>query len=100
MKFPDKKELERIRKKLDKVEPTRPLPKNANKSDRLKYDLCKQFVIYLREHDISKKELADELGIEAARISEIVKYRIELFTVDRLLTYVEQLNPDIQVIVA
>jgi hypothetical protein len=40
------------------------------------------------------------LGIEPARLNEIVKYRIDLFTVDRLLGYVELLDPDIKVTVA
>lgn len=100
MGFPEKKEFERVRKKLSKVEPTRSLPKNASKVERLKYDLCRQFVKYLLKHKISQKELASDLGIEPARLNEIVKYRIDLFTVDRLLNYAELLKPSLKVIVA
>lgn len=100
MAFPSEKELERARKKLTKVEPTRSLPKDASKADRLKYELCRQFVKHLLKHDMTQKELAQEIGIEPARMNEIVKYRIDLFTVDRLLNYVELLKPNLKITVS
>jgi predicted XRE-type DNA-binding protein len=100
MALPSKKELDRARKKLANVEPTRSLPPNASSADKLKFDLCKQFVIYLREHGMTQKELAIQLGIEPARLNEIVKYRIELFAVDRLMDYLEKLKPGITVTVS
>lgn len=100
MGMPPKKVLDEMRKKLEKAEPSRLLPPNASKADRLKYELCKQFVVHLNREKISQKELAEKLGIEPARLNEIVKYRIDLFTVDRLLGYVELLDPDINVTVA
>lgn len=99
MSFPDEKELSRIRKKLSKAQPTRSLPKNASKSDKLKYELCRQFVKYLMKHDVTQKELAEEIDIQPARINEIVKYRIDLFTVDRLLDYAERLRPNLKITV-
>jgi len=100
MGFPDKKEIARAKKKMESVEPVELLPSDASKVDKLKFELCKQFVVYLRVNDMSQVELAKTLGIEPARLNEIVKYRIELFTLDRLLGYVEKLNPDIEVTVA
>jgi len=100
MGMPPKSELNKMRKRLEKVEPTRGLPANASKADRLKYELCKQFVMHLNREEMSQKELAEKLGIEPARLNEIVKYRIDLFTVDRLLGYLELLNPKIKVTVA
>lgn len=100
MGMPPKKELDKMRKKLEKVEPTRGLPPNASKADRLKYELCKQFVMHLNREQISQKDLAEKLGIEPARLNEIVKYRIDLFTVDRLLGYLELLDPEVKVTVA
>jgi len=99
MSFPDEKELSRVRKKLSKVEPTHPLPKDASKSDKLKYELCRQFVKYLMKNKMSQKELAEEINVEPARINEIVKYRIDLFTVDRLLDYAERLKPNLKITV-
>jgi len=87
--FPDDKELKRVRQKFKNIEPTRTLPKTAAQSEKLKFELCRRLVVYLGEQ-----------GVDPARMSEIVKYKIELFTVDRLLGYLEELNPDISVIVA
>jgi predicted XRE-type DNA-binding protein len=97
MPFPSRKELDNIRERLTKVEPTRLLPPDAPQSDRLKFNLCKQFVHYLRTHGISQRELAQKLRIDPARMNEIVKYRIDRFTVDRLLGYTERLNPRLRV---
>ena len=44
--------------------------------------------------------MAEQIGVDPARINEIIKYRIELFTVDRLLDYLELLKPKLNVIVA
>jgi predicted XRE-type DNA-binding protein len=99
MGFPDEKELSRVRKKLSKVEPTRSLSKDASKSDKLKYELCRQFVKYLLKHEMTQKELAEEIDIQPARLNEIVKYRIDLFTVDRLLDYAERLQPNLKITV-
>lgn len=100
MNFPSKKELERVKKKLKNVEPTPVLSSSASVADQLKFALCKEFLIYLRTHKMTQLELAQELGVDPARISEIVKYKINLFTADRLLELLEQLNPKIKVTVA
>ena len=100
MKFPTEKQLKSIREKLEKVEPSRLLPKNASKSDRLKYELCEKFVIYLREHNMTQVSLARKLKVDPARINEIVKYRIDLYTVDKLLDLAQALNLDFEVKVA
>ena len=100
MSFPSEKELKKIRKKLEKVEPSRMLPKNASKVDRLKYELCKKFVIYLLHNKLSQAELARKLHMDRARLNEIVKYRIDLFTLDKLIHFAEQLDPNLDVRVA
>lgn len=95
MPIPSKKEIERIRAEMESIESVRLLPKNASKVDKLKLELCKQFVVYLRVNEVSQVELAKQLGVEPARLNEIVKYRIEHFTIDQLLAHVEMLNLDI-----
>jgi predicted XRE-type DNA-binding protein len=100
MKFPSEKELKAIRKKLEKSEPSRLLPKNASKSDRLKYELCEMFVVYLREHRMTQVALAKVLKVDPARVNEIVRYRIDLFTVDKLIDLAQSLKIDFEVKVA
>ena len=100
MGFPSEKELKAIRKKLEKAEPSRMLPKNASKADQLKYKLCEMFVIYLTEHDMSQVQLAKKLKVDPSRINEIVKYRIDLYTVDKLMDLAEKLHLDFDIAVA
>lgn len=100
MGFPSEKELKSIRAKLAKVEPSRLLPKNASKADQLKYKLCEKFVAYLLQHKMTQVQLAKKLKVDPSRINEIVKYRIDLFTVDKLLDLAEKLHLDVDVNVA
>ncbi len=100
MGFPNEKELRKIEKKLAKAEPARVLPKSASKADRLKYELCKRFVAYLLSTGQSQAELSRKLKVDPSRVNEIVKYRIELYTVDKLLDLLERLDLDIDIRVA
>ncbi len=100
MGFPSEKELKSIRAKLEKAEPSRTLPKNASKADRLKYELCEKFVSYLLKHKMSQAQLARKLKVDPARINEIVKYRIDLYTVDKLLDLAERLDLELSLRVA
>ena len=100
MGFPSEKELKSIRKLMSKVEPSRSLPKNASKADHVKYKLCQKFVVYLLENKISQVALAKKLKINPSRINEIVRYRIDLYTVDKLMDLAEKLQLDFNVEVA
>ena len=68
------------------------LPENLSALDRLKFNLCSQFVAYLIDHQLSQKQLAELLQVDPSRINEIVKYRIHLYTIDRLLAWAEKLG--------
>jgi len=100
MTFPNERELKKIREKLEKVEPSRLLPRNASKAEKLKYALCQKFVVYLLEHEISQAELARNLNMDTARLNEIVKYKIDLFTVDKLIEFAQRLDPNLEINVA
>lgn len=94
MTFPSNKEIQKVLKKLENVEPTFVLDrKNASSVDKIKYDLCREFVDYILSSKISQVELADELGIDKARVNKIVKYRIEVFTIDKLLSLLNIIKP-------
>ncbi len=97
MKFPDRKEIDRVKKKLSKVDPVRLLPNDAPTAERLKFELCKQFVTYLQKNNISQAKLAQQLDMDRSRLNEIIKYKIDLFTIDRLLEYTERLVPKLKV---
>lgn len=100
MGFPNEKDLKKIRSKLARVTPSHTLPENASKADQVKYKLCEKFVVYLLKHKISQAQLARQLKVDPSRINEIVKYRIDLFTVDKLMDLAERLELDFKVDVA
>ncbi len=100
MGLPTEKELKLIRKKLAKAEPSRLLPKNASKADVLKYKLCEKFVIYVSDNNISQVQLAKKLKVDLSRVNEVVKYRIDLYTIDKLMELAERLHLDFDVKVA
>ncbi len=100
MTFPSEAELKKVRKKLEKAEPSRGLPKNASKADRVKYKLCQKFVLYLMEKNMTQAALAKKLKVNASRVNEIVKYRIDLYTIDKLMELAERIDLDFDVKVA
>ena len=100
MAFPSEKELEKIREKLEKADPSYALPQNATKAEKLKYNLCQKFVVYILENKISQAELAKQLDMDTARLNEIVKYKIHLFTVDKLIEFATRLDPNLDIKVA
>jgi predicted XRE-type DNA-binding protein len=94
MSFPSNKEIQEVLKELKNAEPTFVLDrKNASAIDKIKYDLCREFVIYMISNKISQVELADRLGIDKARVNKIIKYRIEVFTIDKLLSLLNIIKP-------
>lgn len=98
--FPDEETLKRVREKLS--DPNYgggnfALPKDASEVDRAKYSLCQLIAKYQREHGLLQKEVAEKLGIDEARISEILRGKIESFTLDRLVSYAEELYETVQV---
>ncbi|MCB9093385.1 MAG: XRE family transcriptional regulator [Halobacteriovoraceae bacterium] len=96
-KFPDEKTLEKIRKKFETAPASQALPKKATVAERMKYDLCQNFVIYLQESGITQRELAQKLGVSETVVSRILHYHIEDFTIDRLVNYTGILFSDAKI---
>jgi predicted XRE-type DNA-binding protein len=100
MAFPNEKELKKIRESLDQAEASYLLPENATKTEKLKYALCQKFVVYIQKYEISQVDLAKDLNMDTARLNEIVKYKINLFTVDKLIEFAQRLDPNLEINVA
>lgn len=96
-KFPGEKELAGVRERLSKGPAARPLPADAGPVERLKHNLCAEFVKYKNGHGITQKRLAKKLGIDEALVSKIVNYVYDDFTVDRLVKYLEVLYPNMDI---
>ena len=98
--FPDERTLRRVRDKLSDVNyqgGNLALPANATEVDRAKYQLCQLIVKYQRERGLLQKEIAAKVGVDESRISDILRGRVESFTLDRLISYAEKLHPGLRV---
>lgn len=93
MKFPTEKQIKRALEVLEKAPASKPLPKNASKTDMLKYELCSNFVVYRREKKLSQKDLAERLEIDPAQMSKILHYHIEEFSLDYLFELFLKIDP-------
>ena len=50
----------------------------------------------MSEKGISQVDFANLLGIDQARVSEIVNHRIDRVSTDKLIAYSEKINPKVQ----
>ena len=94
--FPPESVLKHFRDKLSSPNYKKSsiaLPENPTELERAKYELCQLITKYHREHKMKQKELAAKLGIDASRMSDILRGKIDSFTLDRLLGYAEKLHP-------
>ena len=92
--FPDEVTMRRVREKLSSKRykgGNLPLPDDASEVDRAKYQVCQMIARYQREHSLLQRELAKKLGVDEARVSQILRGRINGFTLDRLVGYAERL---------
>ena len=98
--FPDDKTLKRIREKLSNPDYTNgnlALPADSSEVDRAKYQACQLIAKYKREHGWMQKEIAEKLGVDESRISDLLRGKIESFTLDRLIGYAEKLHPGLRI---
>ncbi len=100
MAFPHEKELRKMRQKLEKSTPSNSLFEDASLAEKLKYKLCQKFVIYILENNISQLDLARSLDMDPARLNEIIKYKIHLFTIDKLLEFTQKLDPNLKIFIS
>jgi predicted XRE-type DNA-binding protein len=98
--FPDAKTLKRVRDRLSAPDyggGDLAIPANASRSDVAKYEICQLIAKYRREHDLKQRELAQLIGVDESRISDILRGKIESFTLDRLVGYVEKIFPSFRI---
>lgn len=99
IKFPSDVEIAEVLRKLENKPGTRLLRPNATTLERLKFDICAEFVRYRLRTKVSQKGLAERIGVDTALISKILRYRFDEFTVDRLLRYLDKLHDKITITV-
>ena len=98
--FPDEKTLRRVRDKLSELNyrgGNLALPAKATEVERAKYQLCQLIVRYQRKRGLLQKEIAEKIGVDESRISDVLHGKIESFTLDRLIGYAGKLHPRLRV---
>jgi predicted XRE-type DNA-binding protein len=93
-KWPKHEDIEKVLKNLNENPDlySRAVPDNAPLTDRIKRDICAEFIIYKRDKNLNQRELAQKLEIGEALISKILRYHFEEFTIDRLIRFLEKLG--------
>ena len=70
---------------------------NFDDIERAKYRLCQLIGKYQREHGLLQKEIAEKIGVAESRISDILRGKFESLTLDRLISFAEELHPGLRV---
>ena len=99
-KFPSASTLKEVRdglSDLDYAGGNIALPVDASEIERAKYTLCQLIAKYLRESELTQRDLAKKIEIDEARVSEILRGKIGNFTIDRLMFYTQKLYPQIKI---
>jgi predicted XRE-type DNA-binding protein len=100
MAYPSKEKLRQMDEKLKKIDGTLMVGPSSTSSEKFRWDLCQNLVKYIVKNGLSQVEFAKLLGIDQARVSEIVHHRIDKVSTDKLLAYNELLTPTVQFKVA
>jgi predicted XRE-type DNA-binding protein len=72
-------------------------PSNASAVERAKYQICQMILGYKLDHDLLQKDIAEKIGADESRASEILRMRTASFTLDRLIGYAEKLMPKLRI---
>jgi hypothetical protein len=67
------------------------LPENPTPLQKSKHEICREILIYQCKHKLNDKELAEKMELTLAETEDILYYRIDYFTLDRLMTYANKL---------
>jgi len=98
MKFPSQKQLSKVRKKLENVEGSLVLSPKATPLEKLRHEICRQFIVYQREHELKCKELAKIVGVDESIMSKVLRYHNERFTTDKLIQMLAKIYPKHQLV--
>lgn len=95
VRYPNEKDIQNVFKKLssDDVMGSSVIPEDAPESDKIKYKLCSLIVKYKLSKNLSQKDLAEKLGLDEPETSRVLHYKIERYSIERLLSYAITIYP-------
>lgn len=85
--------FKRARAKLRNKQGTLGLSENPTPLERLRWDICQEFVKYAVGNHLKSQDLAEKLGVHESDMSRILRHRIERFSTDKLLELLLKLKP-------
>ncbi len=94
--YPSKKKLKEMDEKLKKLEGTLMVGPSSSPVEKFRWELCQNLVQHMVRKNLSQVEFAKLLGIDQARVSEIVHHRIDKVSTDKLIAYNEIINPKVE----
>jgi len=99
MRYPDEKDLKEVLKELSSndVIGSTVIPKDASASDKIKYKLCGKILEYKLFKHITQKELAEKIGLDEPETSRVLHYKIERYSIERLIGYALILYPNLTI---
>ncbi len=66
----------------------------------LKVELALEVSRILKEHKLTQAKAAELLGIMQPHVSDLVRYRLNRFSVERLMQFLTQLGKDVEIRIA
>ena len=73
------------------------LPENPTALERSKYDICQKILAYQQKHKLTDKEIAQRINLTRGEAEDILFCRIDYFTLDRLITYANELFEPLEI---
>lgn len=67
------------------------LPENPTSLEKSKYAICQKILAYQQKHKLTDKEIAQRINLTTGETEDILFCRIDYFTLDRLITYANEL---------
>ena len=67
------------------------LPENPTPLQVAKFELCQKILGYKQDNNLTRAQVADQIGLSKAETEDILFCHIEEFTLDRLMTYASKL---------
>src|SRR3954462_10243059 len=63
------------------------LPENPTSLQVIKFEICQEILGYKLDHNVTREQVAEKMGISKAETEDILFCHIEEFTLDRLVEY-------------
>ncbi len=99
-KWPSTKDLEGMLPELEKAQGTLHLNEDATPLEKFRFQLCQILLRYKIKAKISQRDLALRLDVDESIVSRIFHHRIDKISTDRLIGYVQEIEPNIEFKVA